>query len=336
MLKLILICFLFLTCPAVAFDPNNPAAFGYVLTFDDEFNTINTIDVNATGNPGYNWYTKEFFGFQTTPASDITVSGGVLTLSANSTSDCPANYCIATAAPAANAQGYVGQVFSGSQGGWYIEIRVNFDPTIVGTNGTPSIWLMALQHLMATCPGNCADQWPGQAANYEYFMEDDIFEYNVPGAGGKSFSTNKHVWYGTYTTSCGFYCQYSPPLNYYVTLSADPIWSNWHSLGQLYVPGTPANGNIGSFTFYLDGDPVICSNSYPCANQWVQSGLGTPPPTDLSVTDTQSYALILGTGQNATNTGPIPFNIDYVRVWQPGVRAAGIRGYTNANSLSRR
>src|ERR1700720_4049275 len=62
-----------------AFDPANPAASGYALVFDDEFNSASTIDVNNTKAPGFKWYPGNFFG-GATPASYIQVSGGELQL----------------------------------------------------------------------------------------------------------------------------------------------------------------------------------------------------------------------------------------------------------------
>ena len=47
--------------PGAAFSPNNPAASGYQLVFHDEFDSASTIDLNATGLPGFNWYRQQFF-----------------------------------------------------------------------------------------------------------------------------------------------------------------------------------------------------------------------------------------------------------------------------------
>jgi hypothetical protein len=44
------------------FDPNDPAASGYQLVFHDEFNSASTIDLDASGFPGFNWYPQQFFG----------------------------------------------------------------------------------------------------------------------------------------------------------------------------------------------------------------------------------------------------------------------------------
>jgi hypothetical protein len=46
----------------VPFNPNDPAASGYQLVFHDEFDSASTIDLNASGLPGFNWYPQQFFG----------------------------------------------------------------------------------------------------------------------------------------------------------------------------------------------------------------------------------------------------------------------------------
>jgi len=89
--------------------------------FDDEFNTPATVDFSSIATAGYNWYTRKFFGFKTTPSSDIAIDNGVMTL--NSTArgvvGGDISYALATA-PANNAQGWIGKVFGG---GAYFEAR---------------------------------------------------------------------------------------------------------------------------------------------------------------------------------------------------------------------
>ena len=166
---------------------------------------VSTIDINGTGNPGYNWYVTKPFGFATTPASDISVSGGVLTLNGTGAQ----NWAISTLAPANNAQGYVGQVFAG---GFYVEARIAFDNTLVNTaNGWPSFWGESLQHMIdASHPS--LEQWPGQPTGYTHFIEDDFFEYDTaPFAGANSFGGAMHDWYGIYNQTCSGFCNVSNP-----------------------------------------------------------------------------------------------------------------------------
>jgi len=84
-----------------AFDPANPTSAGFGLVFSDEFSVDfltnqQTIDLTASGNPGFNWYLTKFFGYGTEPASTIAITPDGLVLTPSS--DVGGNYNIATAA----------------------------------------------------------------------------------------------------------------------------------------------------------------------------------------------------------------------------------------------
>jgi hypothetical protein len=82
-----------MAAPACAspFNPSNPAASGYALTFNGTFGGPNGIDINGTRAPGYNWYYAETGAI---PAGDVSVdSNGILTLNA-SASDIPKLYSL--------------------------------------------------------------------------------------------------------------------------------------------------------------------------------------------------------------------------------------------------
>lgn len=65
--------------------PSPTAEAGYnTLTFDDEFDSLKTIDVNATKRQGYNWYTDLPFGGGRTLPPAYSISDGVLTVTSTS------------------------------------------------------------------------------------------------------------------------------------------------------------------------------------------------------------------------------------------------------------
>lgn len=279
-----------------AFDPNNPGASGYVLSFDDEFDSLSSIDVNATKGPGYKWYVHRWFGYPNTPESALSVSNGILIITPTDTT----GYQIATAGPSSNPQGYVGQAFGG---GFYIEGRISFDNTqVVIANSWPAFWGLSLQALLG------ASHWPGQPAEYNHALEDDFFEYDTfPSSGANSFGGSMHDWYGIYNVTCPpSYCSVTNS-NGVVRLGAT-IWTNFHTIGQLYIVGSSANGNQGSVSTYFDG--VLTSDVVT----WTDQGDGTPPPSGafaFSIMDKESLVIILGTGTSS------PMNVDWVHVWQP-------------------
>ena len=182
------------------FNPANPAGSGYNLVFDDEFSSLNTIDMQATGNNGYNWYITRFFGYPNLPASNLSIApGGGLVIAP--TTNAYGNQQLTSAGPNANSPYYVGNVWTG---GWYVEVSIKFDNTLVtnAAHGWPSVWAMSIEHL----DGDHGDAWPGQAANYNHFIENDLFEYlntiySHSDVGG--YAATLHDWYGIYNVTCG-------------------------------------------------------------------------------------------------------------------------------------
>jgi hypothetical protein len=68
---------LLLAQPAAAFDP---ALNGFQRVFDDEFFSIQHIDTEATGKPGFYWYVTKWNGCATTPPTDYSIDADGLTI----------------------------------------------------------------------------------------------------------------------------------------------------------------------------------------------------------------------------------------------------------------
>ncbi len=300
---------------AAAFNPANPAASGYALVFDDEFNSINTIDVNNTGAPGFNWYASSFVSGPTS-AGNIQVANGALTLLQSNNNF---SYGIGTAGPASNADGFVGRAFGG---GAYYEASVKFNPANVNpaTTNWPSFWADSLEVWVSNSLHNA--QWPGQAAGFKNFVEDDFFEYDLGTTG--AYNGALHNWYGQ-VGQCGggWYCDINNNpqggnggTSGFTTgtpsVPAGTDWTQYHTIGSLWVAGNAANGNHGYIQRYFDGVPNTDRVT------WVGPPNANPPPTgqaQFSVMDQQHMVVALGTG----TTNNIGFTIDWVHVWQiPG------------------
>lgn len=300
---------------AAAFDPANPGNAGYALVFDDEFSSPNTIDINNTGAAGYNWYARDPFGNATSP-SYIKVTGGALTLLQSNNNF---SFGIATAAPASNADGFIGRTFGG---GAYYEARIKFNPANVNPAVTnwPSFWSDSVEFVANN--SRWTAHWPGQAAGYDHFVEDDFFEYDLGTTG--AYNGAIYDWYGT-TGQCGgtWYCDInnnpnggnggtSAFTNSEPSVPSGTDWTQYHTIGQLWVAGNAANGFHGYIQDYFDGVPNTDKVT------WIDSGTGTPPPSgtfQFSVMDQQHMWVALGTG----TTNNIGFTIDWVHVWQiPG------------------
>lgn len=312
------------TPPTGAFNPSNPAASGYSLVFDDEFNSISTVDVNNSGATGFNWYTRNFFGGFTT-AGRISVSGGALSLS---NSDNHIGLDLATVAPAANADGFVGRAYGG---GAYFEARLKFNPAAVnpGATGWPSFWSNSIEIWVNN--GRWNANWPGQTpvssggpnSGYNHFAELDFLEYDLGTTA--QFNNAFHDWYGV-KNQCGggWYCDINNNPNGgnggassftngqpFVPGGA-PDWSQYHTIGQLWVAGNAANGFNGYVQGYFDNVPTTAKVT------WKGPPNANPPPVgtaQFSIIDQQHMAVVLGTD----TSGNTQYTVDWVHVWQiPG------------------
>jgi hypothetical protein len=278
------------------FNANSPSSSGYKMTFDDEFDSLASIDVNGTGKPGYKWYTTQFFGGKTTPPSCLSVHGGVLTINGYG------NGAIETASPSSNSDGYVGTVFGG---GAYFEASIAFDPKLVDTKvGWPSFWSMAIEHMAL----KGKDQWDGQMKGYARFIEVDFFEDDTSAwAGVDTYGGAVHDTYGQWTKEKGYSMVSNP--NFVVRVPKGTDFTKFHRYGCLVVPALQSNGWCGFIQYYFDGLPTSDLMSWT-GNQ----GAGTPPPSGdqkFESADKAHLNVLLGCG-----TGQ-KMRVDYVHVWQP-------------------
>jgi len=329
-------------CAPTNFNPANPAASGYVDVFSDDFTSVgtSTIDLSATGNTGYHWYTKHPFGGGTQPSGDFSIgSSSELVITPSSGN----NYnqdAIATAYPnssAANGEQWIGTAFGG---GAYFQAVFAFDgPTVVnsGYAGWPAFWSMSVEH-WANVGG---DNWPGQSTspNFTHFIEDDFFEYD-DSSNANFWGSGLWDWSNVYQASCptGYqangFCGILNAGNRQgsdngidTILLSNPArsvtWNTttYHTLGALWVPGTPANGNIGSREIFFDGVMAPAQAGSSAINNTTSWTDGTMPlpaslpnsPEIWSIHDKQNVVMVLGSGVSQ------PFHIKSVQVWQiPG------------------
>ena len=290
--------------------PSQAKAAGYTSeTFSSTF-AESTVDTTNSQKSGFDWYLGQFFGGAATPASDLTFnSDGTLTFDGAGTSS---NAGINTAAPSTDAAGWVGLAFGG---GAYFEATYSFNPAdtiATGGDGWPSWWAMAIEHLA----GLPSEQWSGQAAGYDHFIETDFFEYDV-----WSFSPHNeyggamHDWYGIYESTCGGgYCNVSNSSgggtsfsDFVVETPTTTDFTTYHAFGFLWVPATGTTK--GTATYYFDGK---ATNDVVTWSQY--TGSESPPPGSapwtFGVLDQQHLVLILGTG------GKEPMRLKSVVVWQ--------------------
>jgi len=282
---------------AQTFNASDPASSGYRLAFADEFDSLKTIDLDATGTPGFKWYTKQFFGGKTTPSSCLLVHKGVLTIEG----DVNGTGSIETAAPAHNSDGYVGAVFGG---GAYFEARIAFDRAQANSKiGWPAFWSMAIEHMAL----KGKSQWDGQDPGFERFIEVDFFEDDTSSwAGTDTYGGAVHDTFGKWTKEKGFSMVSND--NFVVKVPSGTDFGKFHLYGCLVTPATVSNRWSGFIQYYFDGLPTSDIMTWSG-----NKGPGSPPPSGdqkFESTDSAHLNVILGSGPGQK------MRVDYVHVWQ--------------------
>ncbi len=319
-------------CTPTNFDPTNPAASGYQLVQSDNFASVgtSTIDMSNTGNPGFHWYLRQPFGGPPEPSSDFTTDANGLVITNSG-----AGFNITTAYPnsgAANGQQWVGTAFGN---GGYFEIKMAFDgPTVAAcasTCGYPTFWSMDVGH-WANVGG---DHWPGQAAGFTHFIEDDFFEWDTSGFAINDWGSGIWDWSGPFNGPCGSGYQlngFCGILNdgrasangvntIFISNAAESItWNNtmFHTLGAVWVPGNAANSNTGYRDIFFDGAEAKTRGSHLTNKTSWADGTMTPSslpasPEVWSIHDLDSIVV------NIAGAVGVPFHVAYVNIWQiPG------------------
>lgn len=266
--------------------PTAPAAAtsaGYTtLAFNDDFDSINTIDFagTAAAGQGYKWTAKLPFDNSTPPvtSANTTVSNSVLTLR-QSYDNYNQGLFTVNRATQTNLAGPF-------QYGYY-EARMKFDPSLVAapsSTGWPSFWSMGATHLLLSND----TRWP----------ELDFFEFakDTTKASGGVFAASIHDHDKSSGTETD---RWNSGNN---TVDVNPAtWNDWHNYGCLWQPN--------SIKWYFDGT-LIKTQTYTSTAQTPAATNGNAGTYTILDSSTAGPAgLCLGTGSAA------PLYIDWVRVW---------------------
>ncbi len=196
--------------------PEVAAAAGMnTLTFSDDFTTLDTIDVNATGEVGYHWYLTRPYALRTLRPDDFSLSENGLSIHID--------------APKSNYG--LGMVDIRTGAGWgykhgYMECRFKFpaNRVIPDSKGSPAIWAMPA---------------PRYWCFINHWLELDHMEYWGDAYGG-SFTVTMHEQACNYGE--GIIQWVKNDKSYYHHGMAD---EQFHTMGWLWEEG--------SLTTYLDG-----------------------------------------------------------------------------------
>ncbi len=258
--------------------PEFAAAAGMnTLTFSDDFTTLDTIDVNATGKVGYHWYLTRPYGMTTLKPTDFVLTEDGIHLQLEEPTH---NYGIA-------------MVDSRTGAGWgykhgYLECRfkVADDRVIPDTKGSPAIWSMPAERYW--CFTN-------------HWLEMDYMEY-----WGSIFSEKKAYTVTMHEQTCEYGSGHGAT-NW--IKNQNTFWhyglddNEWHVMGWLWEEG--------SVTTYLDGKQIM-QQKWGGANgepefSVVNGELGENP---FCIFDkyTQPVTICGAKGW--------PMEVDYLTIWQ--------------------
>lgn len=248
------------------------------LVFFDDFDSLNTIDVEGTGKPGYNWYVdRAVWGRGITEPSAYSVSNSVLTVSSTGYS---AGWALSSFSP----KGNVGHSFNYG----YFEARIRFDPTLGKTSqGWPAWWSLSTHH--------------SKINNMDHWAELDFFEAYTGGHADYSgaFVGSVHDW------ADGSKIHYQNSNNWQ-PLPKTTDFNQWHTYGCLW--------QSGEITWYFD-DVALMTQTYSATVAPVPAANGTTTPTPagvFSILDKESEGMLLILGSDSD----WPMYVDWVRVWQ--------------------
>jgi hypothetical protein len=269
--------------------PAPAAAYGFnTLALYDDFDSINTIDINNTLQPGYKWYVSQLNAkasqFNVMPASAISVAGSILTLNLPNLPGL-----------ALGSTGYIPGTpptpigFAAKNTGGYYEIRMAFNPNLYTGNGWPAFWIFD-KLIQLNAYSNLG--WSGNLCEVDF----------VEALGPSNVQGNDWHW----TSASTFFNNTNTGMN---GLISD--FTVMNDYGCRIVPQSKANGG-GRIERYINGTLVGANAVTDYTAAGISSkAIATAPTGWMSPLDTSAgFNVLLSSGVNW------PLNIDRVQVWQ--------------------
>lgn len=298
--------------------PEHAAEYGFTeLTFSDDFNSVSSIDVNATGKAGYKWYVTRPYGEAAQVLDqDFSVENGVLTIHTDKTKW---SYSLATI----DIKKMVGFAFNkgylecrirvpiSGEEGWDKDATWADDPDN-GTVRNPGIWAYPTDTLWASArgvrnTGSVEMDWmeyhgTKYLATFGTTLHERRSEWVETTETNETGETvTKQEWKDTWHTTSG-YNSYAEIGSEYAGVSEST--AGYHVLSCVW--------DQGFVRMYVDNELQYTigyrQDDYPSD----RASTYTQQPTIGSMTgmDTQMLPIVLGASEE------FPMEVDYVRIWQ--------------------
>jgi len=255
------------------------------LTFWDDFDSLDTIDIDNTGDPGFNWYV--YRGKRPPiPKTDLRISDSVLTFTP--TYD---GYLVTAYKPLTPALPTVGRTFAG---GGYFEARMSFAPKDPGLGKRwPAFWLFDILVSAAIRDGT-----PENFRGAEFDIMD-LYIYGGPPLWGV------HDW----TVNTGGANLDIQNDNYKTSLTGID-YTKMNVWGGLWVPMARNKGR-GLVRLFVNGEHIAENDVTYGATGPANPGASPQNPNGaFSILDRNQMVMLIGSGIGW------PINVDYIMVWQ--------------------
>ncbi len=285
--------------------PPQAAGYGFhELVFSDDFDSIRTIDVNNSLQPGFNWYMANAMIPQDSPDGNIH-TGVVQAPSSVSVAN-----SILTFTPSAPSGGYLTNVgYKGASGkrtvgvpiaagGFYLECRMAFNPNFIPTHSTrypfqywPGFWMEDIDLWLAINDRNTARVNRAELDGLEVF------------GPASNYAMEVHDWRNNIDSV--------ELLNNVAFASfGSPNFSAQNVYGTRCVSQAKNHG-IGTVDRYFNNKEISAAHvDYSASATSAQAGPGAFPGVFSDLDTSAGFVLQVGSGHNW------PVYVDWIKVWQ--------------------
>lgn len=285
------------------------------LSFNDDFTSLNTIDITNSKVPGFNWYvngnwplsplvapwTSRPPGFRCLANALSISSPSVLEMCNPNNNQDGFSTLLYSICPTATNDSYFGHAYKPP---FVWDVYMNYDSLVAdySTNWNGMTWLAVWTNGVNILINNAATR----------FVEIDVIEQS----SNITLDNQNHVNSADFAVS-------GPPQTVYAAAYAKIFNPGvFHRISFMWLPTTLTGQTYGIILYFFDGTFLGASDVAYSASTIPQAqpvGGDTPNIGDMFYGESQNFQIMMSTPDNPTANpgGGWPLFIDYVRVWTP-------------------